>query len=66
MTETCKKTGKRRYRDRLTALMKLATAQRADGSGRTGMEKRAYRCPDCHGWHLTSRKKGAGRAPRGK
>lgn len=43
-----------RYRDRLGALMALASTQRARSSGRE--ERRAYRCPDCKGWHLTSRR----------
>jgi hypothetical protein len=46
---------KRRYRDRIAALLALASVQRKDGSRRPKTEQRAYRCPDCHGWHLTSR-----------
>lgn len=42
-------TGKIRYRDRLGAQIALAGTRRKDRS-----EARAYRCPDCRGWHLTS------------
>lgn len=48
-------TGKIRYRDRVAALMALASTHRKDGSSRPKLERRAYRCPDCHGWHLTSK-----------
>lgn len=41
-----------RYRDRIAALMSLATLRRQDKAGHA--ETRAYRCPHCHGWHLTS------------
>lgn len=51
-----KRCGKVRYRDRIAALLALASAQHADGSKRPKVEARAYRCPDCRGWHLTSRK----------
>lgn len=47
--------GKIRYRDRVGALLALAAAQRKDGPGRPKIEKRAYPCPDCRGWHLTSK-----------
>lgn len=44
---------KRRYRDRLTALIALADIQAKDRPG--AQEQRAYRCPHCRGgWHLTS------------
>lgn len=49
--------GKTRYRDRIGALLALASTQRRDGSRRPKTEKRAYRCPDCRGWHLTSKGK---------
>jgi hypothetical protein len=49
---SCRKLG---YRDSITAKLALASARRADGSGREKLEKRAYRCPQCHLWHLTSR-----------
>ena len=50
-----------RYRDRIAALLALASAQRTDGSRRPKLERRAYRCPTCHGWHLTSRTREASR-----
>ena len=46
---------KRRYRDRIGALYALATIGHADKTSRTKTEHRAYRCPKCHGWHLTSK-----------
>ena len=42
-------TGKVRYRDRLAALIVLATL-RHRGKG----QRRVYRCPSCNGWHHTS------------
>ena len=42
-----------RYRDRIAALMALASTARGSSSR---AEVRAYRCPDCGGWHLTSKK----------
>ncbi|MFC8273788.1 hypothetical protein ACFUJR_14945 [Streptomyces sp. NPDC057271] len=44
--------GKARYRDELAA--KLALARIDVGHGNRH-ECRAYRCPACRGWHLTSR-----------
>ena len=41
-----------RYRDRVAAALALAKIQRQGKSGHT--ERRAYRCPNCKGWHLTS------------
>lgn len=41
-----------RYRDRIAALIALASTRRADRD-----ESRAYRCPICHGWHLTSQER---------
>lgn len=48
------RTGKRRYRDRIGALIAMASARHKDGSNRGSLEQRAYRCPFCTGWHLTS------------
>ncbi len=45
--------GKRRYRDRIGAQLALAVIRRRDSRQRR--ETRAYPCPDCRGWHLTSR-----------
>lgn len=44
---------KTRYRDRIGALIALASTQRAQSSKRA--ESSVYRCPNCKGWHLTSR-----------
>lgn len=48
-----------RYRDELGA--KIALANTAAAANRQGDEKRqeqrAYRCPKCKGWHLTSEPK---------
>ena len=46
-----------RYRDEIAAKVALARAQRKDGSKRPKTEKRAYKCPKCRGWHLTSKEK---------
>lgn len=51
---TCR-TGKLRYRDRIAALLTLDRLDNLDPARR---EKRAYRCPLCRGWHLTSKPKG--------
>lgn len=48
---TCKK---RRYRDEIAAKIAMAGARRKDGSRRDRIEKRAYPCSRCKGWHLTS------------
>ncbi|TFI30103.1 hypothetical protein E4P36_04965 [Streptomyces sp. 4R-3d] len=44
--------GKRRYRDRVGAQLALAVIRRRGTARRR--ETRAYRCPACRGWHLTS------------
>jgi len=44
-----------RYRDRIAALMALASTRRSDSSRRAKTESRAYRCNHCNGWHLTSK-----------
>lgn len=46
--------GKRRYRDRIGAQLALAVIRRRGNNRRR--ETRAYRCPICGGWHLTSQK----------
>ena len=43
-----------RYRDRIAALVVLAKITHNDSTGRAKTERRAYKCPRCHGWHLTS------------
>ena len=45
--------GKTRYTDELAAKLALADIARPDRA-REGDEKRAYKCPFCQGWHLTS------------
>jgi hypothetical protein len=47
------KSGKVRYRDGIAAMLALAKIRNDEPAGHT--EKRAYKCRDCHGWHLTSR-----------
>lgn len=46
---------KRKYRDRVAALLALAIVRQQDSPRRPKVEARAYRCPDCGRWHLTSR-----------
>jgi hypothetical protein len=46
-----------RYRDAIAAKLAMATAVRKGGSRRPKLEQRAYRCPDCKGWHLTSQRR---------
>lgn len=46
-----------RYRDRLAALLALASTGSAKHTARPKYEKRAYPCPTCRGWHLTSQEK---------
>lgn len=48
----CGKTKKRRYRDKPLALLALRAAA---NSGVAWIPVRTYRCPFCHGWHLTSK-----------
>jgi len=43
-----------RYRDEIAAKLALATIQNQDKASRPKAERRAYFCPDCRGWHLTS------------
>ena len=47
--------GKIRYRDEIAAALALATVRHQDGPRRPKLEQRAYRCPACGGWHLTSK-----------
>jgi hypothetical protein len=49
------RTGKRRWTSESDALLMLLEVQnyrRAKGAER--IERRAYRCGQCNGWHLTS------------
>lgn len=43
-----------RYRDDIAAKLVLSRLVRQDKEGHT--EARAYPCPKCRGWHLTSRR----------
>jgi hypothetical protein len=46
---------KKRYSDKGTAFLALDTIQRKwDGAAVQKVEQRAYKCPQCRGWHLTS------------
>lgn len=51
---------KRRYRTRVDALLALSRTQHAAAvharhqKANDRAEQRAYRCPACLGWHLTS------------
>lgn len=45
---------KYRYRSEIGAKLALANIRHTDSSRRPKQEQRAYRCPACHGWHLTS------------
>ena len=47
---------KRRYRDEIAAKLALARIT-AHGEAREKTPQRAYRCPACRGWHLTSQSK---------
>jgi hypothetical protein len=47
------KTGKQRFPDRVAALVSMADIRQR--SHRDVVPTRAYRCPFCKGWHLTSR-----------
>lgn len=49
---------KRRYRDRIAALLALAATGRRKHARNPKQETRIYRCPACKGWHLTSQPKG--------
>jgi hypothetical protein len=51
---TCRLTVKVRYRTHLDARIALLRTTRNTDSRRAEDEKRAYPCPDCRGWHLTS------------
>jgi hypothetical protein len=56
----CLSTGKRRLGERKDVKLALRAARQARsvahlaGVESARHEVRGYRCPDCHGWHLTS------------
>jgi len=49
--------GKRAYPDKKSALTAANQRMKRGGGSRKGKVKhlRAYPCPDCHKWHLSSR-----------
>lgn len=56
----CADTGKVRYFDPETAELVLAGLDHDNPRRR---EQRAYRCPKCAGWHLTSQPRNSGNNP---
>lgn len=48
---------KYKYRDEIAAKLALARIARQDKTYRSKIECRAYKCPSCHKWHLTSMEK---------
>lgn len=47
-------TGKARFPDKLMAELFIATSQREQRKVGKGSLTRAYLCPHCHAWHVTS------------
>lgn len=57
--------GKVRFRGELDAkLCLLHTQRKGDDAQRQSTPRRAYRCPRCRGWHLTSMSYGERSAAR--
>ena len=60
---TCLATGKVRFGERHDANLFLEharhsrAAQQLEAGQPRRRETRSYRCPDCHGWHVTSQAK---------
>ena len=58
--DTCRSTGKRRFRDHreATKVLRHASSARSyawqDGAECRRREVRSYECEVCHGWHVTS------------
>lgn len=52
-----KKCQKIRYRDKISAMFALSQCRRKIGKVTEKIEVRCYYCDNCHGWHLTSKKK---------
>jgi len=48
---------KHKYRDEIAAKLALAKIVRQDKAYRSKTECRAYKCPSCHKYHLTSMEK---------
>ena len=63
----CSPNGKKRYRDKKSAIQVLQVAQAAAAldPGSRRRESRTYRCPDCNGWHLTSKPQRPYQGPAG-
>ncbi|WP_306369114.1 hypothetical protein [Nocardiopsis sp. CC223A] len=47
--------GKRWFKDRISAELALAAIRHHGRDRSDRMPRRAYECPDCRGWHLTSK-----------
>ncbi|MFJ6508610.1 hypothetical protein [Streptomyces sp. NPDC091879] len=45
--------GKRRFPDRVSALLDMQRIQRKKDSTREFLPVRVYECPRCHGFHMT-------------
>lgn len=54
-TSFCRKANKTRYWDEVAAKLDLSRIQ--NNGGGNLLPTRAYRCPMCKGWHLTSQEK---------
>lgn len=52
------------YRDEVAAKLTLAEARWKDGSRRSKLEVRAYKCPKGNHWHLTSSSERTDSTPR--
>ena len=51
VSSVCEATGKISYRDKIAAMLVMASCRHARSG--TRQERRLYRCPFCHKWHLT-------------
>lgn len=49
------KSGKDAYKDRISALIFMTNSKKSDSTHHKDLA-RAYKCPDCNYWHLTSRR----------
>ena len=46
-----------RYKDKISAMFALSQCRRKIGKVTEKLEVRCYYCDNCHGWHLTSKKR---------
>ncbi|WP_143549021.1 hypothetical protein [Rhodococcus sp. ACS1] len=53
-TKRISRCNKAYFEDEIGARLTLAMIHRKDGSRREKLETRAYNCPNCGGYHLTS------------